>query len=584
MEDMMALVTIDITFTKCTEEQNSYEVDARIKAIGAYKGEREATETISIDFDQWKALDNTLKSLAARDAEERIKVKEFQVKEFGKSLFQQVIKGKVYTLYQAGKSFAEHTNAPLRVRFHLGYPELIELPWELLCEEGSYLVTTPRPRIMIIRCPTNIRDIKALERPLPLQIMIMAAEPNNFPAEADDEKKRIKEALKKVEEEGSVLLKEISGTDIELEHIYKNRALDIFHFIGHGRFNHNTGEGELTIADASGNVRHISAEKFSLSLPANVRLVFLNACKSASGNDHEAYSSIGYLLAKRGYVVIAMQFQISINAAIRFADSFYSEIAQNKSIEDAVAEARVRVFTMIDCNPLDWAAPVLYMQSKNGKLFELKEPVIVDDGGDTENGGSTELEPEPQARFLSGITDRWKPLPLGAKILTTAILLIFLIGGIGTTQIKEVDKGLELVGYCQSRHYASATPKAQTVNWKCIGGKSEKVDLAQLCNQDQHRDDLTPAISTSGVVSCNTSTNQNHGGLTTNLDQHCQDKGYDTYKDGFCTSPPSSDIDIMKACIWKYGSNANTRPPTHSSNTNPNSWNCHLRTFFGRVI
>ena len=126
-----------------------------------------------------------MQSLAARARDE------IKVQEFGESLFQQVMQGEVRTLYQNGKDFAARRNSPLRLRLHLGLPELIELPWELLRDEGSYLVTTPHPRILVIRCPINIGSIEAVPRPLPLQIMIMAAEPEGLPAEAKQEKDHI---------------------------------------------------------------------------------------------------------------------------------------------------------------------------------------------------------------------------------------------------------------------------------------------------------------------------------------------------------------------------------------------------------
>lgn len=392
----MGYVTIDIEVTPSTTGNGPYKVNAIIRGVPTtFKYDKTASEEVSIDLQEWKDLKKALNALGARDDHDQ---EETQVKEFGKSLFQQVIRDGVYTLYRHGKDYSSRRGHILRLRLHLGLPELIELPWELLCEEGIFLsLTTASPRILITRCPMDIRPIRTIEHHLPLQIMVMAAEPKGYHADAKREKDLIKEKLGKVEDEGFVSLKEIQGTDAELENIYINKAVDMFHFIGHGSFNKVTQEGELILEDGHGNARNIRANRFSMSLPTSVKLVFLNACESARGNAHESFSSIAYILAKQGRVVIAMQFRISIKAAVRFASTFYAEIARGMPVDEAVAEARHRVFAMVDGVPLDWAAPVLYMKSDSGVLFEIKDPspsnvAIDEDEKETPDGSPVNSE------------------------------------------------------------------------------------------------------------------------------------------------------------------------------------------------
>ncbi len=313
--------------TLLTTKSGLYKVNASIRGVtSAFKGARDASEKISINLQEWKDLNNALVDLKARGPKE-----ETQVREFGKNLFQQVITGNVYDLYKLGKNYCSDKRHILRLRFHLGSPELIELPWEFLWERGIFLaLTKENPRILITRCMIDVKPVRTVEHHLPLQIMIMTAEPNGHHADAKREKDLIKEALNSVESQGFVLLREMRGTDIELETIHINRTLDILHFIGHGGFNEETQEGELILEGTDGTVRRISAFKFFASLPSNVRLVFLNACESAREN------SVAYFLAQQGHVVIAMQFKISIKAAVRFAKIFYAEIAKGKPIDEAV--------------------------------------------------------------------------------------------------------------------------------------------------------------------------------------------------------------------------------------------------------
>lgn len=362
----MAYINIDFYITALSAENGTYKIDASISGVTkAFKHDKVAVEEVSIQVAAWKTLNDALYHLKVRGSEE-----ENKLKEFGKDLFNQVMVRTVYTLYKNAKIYAGDRGHTLRFRLHLATPEIMELPWELLCEKGEFLgltITASRPRILISRCPIDARNAEAKNGHLPLHVTIMTSKPRNFyETNAEEERLLIKKALSIAESKGYVVLNEIPGTDRELANIYKNRTWDIFHFIGHGSFNDRNQEGELVLEDTQGRGINIPAYKFSMSLPESVKLVFLNACDSARTNSWEPFSSIAYILAKQGRIVIAMQFKISNNAAVRFAEIFYSQLAENSFIDVAVAEARHRVFTMVDCNPFDWASPVLYMEPNGG--------------------------------------------------------------------------------------------------------------------------------------------------------------------------------------------------------------------------
>jgi hypothetical protein len=68
---------------------------------------------------------------------------------------------------------------------------------------------------------------------------------------------------------------------------------------------------------------------------------------------------------------VAMQFEISDEAAITFAGEFYSALAEGVPVDAAVAEARKAIYAT---NDVEWATPVLYMRSPNGVLFKLAAP------------------------------------------------------------------------------------------------------------------------------------------------------------------------------------------------------------------
>jgi hypothetical protein len=69
--------------------------------------------------------------------------------------------------------------------------------------------------------------------------------------------------------------------------------------------------------------------------------------------------------------VIAMQFEISDVAAITLANEFYAAVADGFPVDGALSEARKAIFTRV--NAVEWATPVLYMRSPDGRIFEIED-------------------------------------------------------------------------------------------------------------------------------------------------------------------------------------------------------------------
>jgi len=70
--------------------------------------------------------------------------------------------------------------------------------------------------------------------------------------------------------------------------------------------------------------------------------------------------------------VVAMQFPISDQAAIAFTDCLYPRLAQGLPLDTAVGEAR-KAIRIADRSSLEWATPVLFMRTPDGKLFDFAD-------------------------------------------------------------------------------------------------------------------------------------------------------------------------------------------------------------------
>jgi len=69
--------------------------------------------------------------------------------------------------------------------------------------------------------------------------------------------------------------------------------------------------------------------------------------------------------------VIAMQFEVTDEAAITFAYDFYGALADGYPVDAAIAEARKAIYAQ--GNDIEWGTPVLYMRSPDGRLFDIEQ-------------------------------------------------------------------------------------------------------------------------------------------------------------------------------------------------------------------
>ena len=150
----------------------------------------------------------------------------------------------------------------------------------------------------------------------------------------------------------------------------------VFHFIGHGGFDEKTDQGVLVLQSAAGAAWLAPADPIASILRdhRSLRLVVLNACEGARQSRRDAFGSVAaHLVLGRIPAVVAMQFEITDEAALDFSEEFYTVLAQGQPVDVAVAEARKMILGRP--NEVEWATPVLYMRAQDGLLFDLSEPV-----------------------------------------------------------------------------------------------------------------------------------------------------------------------------------------------------------------
>lgn len=266
-------------------------------------------------------------------------------------------------------------NIGLRVRLHLrDAPDLSRYPWEFL-----YDVNVDRFLCLSSHTPVvRYLDLPEPPAPLPvaspLRILVVISSPSDAPAlDVEREWSNLTTAMADVVERGLVHIERIpSPTMSALARHLRGGTYHVLHFIGHGAFDERAGDGVLAFEDADGRARLVSADELGAHLHdhRSMGLALLNSCEGARSDTADPFSGTAQSLIQQGLgAVVAMQFEVTDEAAIAFSQTFYESLAVGYPVDAAVAEGRKSVLSLP--NPLEWATPVLYLRAPHGRIFDV---------------------------------------------------------------------------------------------------------------------------------------------------------------------------------------------------------------------
>jgi hypothetical protein len=323
------------------------------------------------------------------------------VQEFGQALFDGLISGDVRSCYDVSRSMALRDGRGLRIRLRIEPPELAVLPWEFLYDprQGEFLcLSTFTPVVRYLDLPGSIAPVELTP---PLRILAMAATPDDqAPLNVERERRRVAAALDPLQDQGKVEITWLEGqTWRELQRAMRQGPWHIFHFIGHGRFDPERDEGFIELADEYGRSAPMTATQLGRLLADHptLRMVQLNACEGARGSARDIFSGTASILVRRGIpAVLAMQYEISDQAAVEFSRSFYEALAEGLPVDAACGEAR-KAISLSRPMTLEWGTPVLCMRTPDGTLFSIQPGTLITPGSGTPSSTDrgTVVIPEP---------------------------------------------------------------------------------------------------------------------------------------------------------------------------------------------
>ena len=306
--------------------------------------------------------------------------------------------------YREALTIARHEGLRLRLRLHVAAvapPELHELDWELLydprqrmalgrsretafCrylgvsfEPGSAVVGRPR-LLVVLSCPWDLAeyDLPAMDR------------------------RALSQALGKAL---AALAERVSWEVLEppatVERIRDRLVAGEFHALhlqAHGLLPPDRGTVSLVLEADDGRADFVDEELFSEVFEGqrNLRLVTLIACHGGAPAGADPFSGLGPALVRRGLpAVVAMRREISLDAATRFAEHFYRNLARNGQVDAAANEARLQLY-LGDRDSSEWGTPALFLHLREGRLWEVRE------AADRPPAAAADIAREPVLRTL----------------------------------------------------------------------------------------------------------------------------------------------------------------------------------------
>lgn len=303
-----------------------------------------------------------------------------RIRKFGGNLFDALFEDDIRSCYEASLRLAYSQGKGLRIKLRVEPSELMDVPWEFLYEKKARKFLALSIRTTLVRYMEIPYSAKPLLVQPPLRFLIMISSPLDHPSlDAGREKRRLQEALKTLEDQGLVELHFMTEATLPaLQNRLREKEFHIFHYIGHGGFEEEDGQGVLILENERRGSRSVRGEYLGKLLGDHfsLRLVVLNACQAGRASTREkgpydSFSGVAEsLVHERIPSVVAMQFDITDEAAIFFAREFYAALADNYPVDAAVAEARKAIDYTLK-NTVEWATPVLYMRAPDGMIFQV---------------------------------------------------------------------------------------------------------------------------------------------------------------------------------------------------------------------
>ncbi|MBS1787364.1 MAG: CHAT domain-containing protein, partial [Acidobacteria bacterium] len=309
---------------------------------GSVQSLASATFSHRVDFLTDFSVDRL--NASTKDAAERFD----ELQKLGRELYQKLFPPGVEQVWREYKQRSEFLT--LCLRFAEGATKLEVLPWETLYDKDNKEFIAAGEKTTLTRLPLDVAPPSELPPiPRPLKLFGFFASPLDLKdherLNAEREQEILLEAINDPAAEGRISADFEDEAKLEILERSLRDGYHILHFTGHG-ISPRDGGG-LLLEDAHGKKLPASIAEVMQAIErgqdgnAKLRLAVISGCQTARTLHTQGFSDLAReLLRQRVPAVIAMQFSISDEGGLKFAESLYREIAKGVELEHAVHAAR----------------------------------------------------------------------------------------------------------------------------------------------------------------------------------------------------------------------------------------------------
>ncbi|MDD7942912.1 SUMF1/EgtB/PvdO family nonheme iron enzyme [Actinomycetospora lutea] len=297
-----------------------------------------------------------------------------EAKRLGSGLFNAIVKDNVRDIYRDARRRAESHGRGLRLNLVLNdAPALMAVPWEYLYERPNFLAQsrfTPVVRSLDLTDPRPPQPIE-----YPLRILAVVSSPRRFPMlDYRRERANLEKALDPLVRDGLVELEWLeAATASKLnDRVSAPDDFHVLHYVGHGAYDDATAGGIVVLEKDDEMPHEVTGEQLGWFLDGEIslRLVVLNSCEGARTSAVDPFSGVASALVEHGIpAIVGMQFEITDDAAVSFATSFYRALAQGNPVDGAMATARLAILAA--GHETEFGTPVLFVRGEIPSLFQL---------------------------------------------------------------------------------------------------------------------------------------------------------------------------------------------------------------------
>ena len=352
----------------------------------------------------------------------------------GQHLYSILIQGAVEDGLNEARREAREGGATLRVLFGFDdqADDLAQLPWELLFVRGpggsgDFLARAHR-LVLSRQLLLEGGRLRITPKEPPLVVYFVVAVPTT-PAYAAQRGQLLASLQEPAEYTSSIvpdILEEWDPEEIR-GRLAREPYPHIVHIIGvcHRSWREGESRLELCLDDGAGGERWVDTDALlglfdndgSLDPEDRPRLVVLHLFEASPLDFEVTFERLAPRLIRKGIpAVLAMQYPLAGEAAARFVRHLYEKLAGRKSIEEAVRDARLVLFTDYAEDRL-FGSPVLYMQSFDSQLLPM--PTGTPAGADAGPGSvsTTGRPPRSWEEFLvRELWDQQQPAELVREV------------------------------------------------------------------------------------------------------------------------------------------------------------------------